>query len=321
MSGIDLSRCNLAGGDFAGQNLANASFSAAKLINVDFTSAQIRGASFSIPSDIDGYGFVTLITLAQLYSTASYQTYELSGISLSGNNLTGGNFAGQNLTNAHFTGARLTDADFTGAEIRGAWFHRGDFGTGLSLSQLYSTASYQAKDLRGIQGLDLWAVTTNLILPNGHIGGLNLEGGVLLLLRDYDGDSRYSSTPPIPIAVDLHFAMGPGGVLQLLFEADHWDSTISFAPGIPVTLGGTLDLGFASEVNLVGQIGRTIDLFDWTGVAPTGTFSIVSPYAWDLSHLFTTGEVTLLSVPEHGGFALAAVSAFSLTLYRRRKIS
>ena len=30
-----------------------------------------------------------------------------------------------------------------------------------------------------------------------------------------------------------------------MFDADAWDSTISFAPGIPVTLGGTLELTFA----------------------------------------------------------------------------
>ena len=33
--------------------------------------------------------------------------------------------------------------------------------------------------------------------------------------------------------------MADGGVLQMLFDADPWDSTISFQPGIPVTLGGS----------------------------------------------------------------------------------
>ena len=39
--------------------------------------------------------------------------------------------------------------------------------------------------------------------------------------------------------------MSEGGSLQLLFDADAWDSTISFQPGIPVTLGGNLELSFA----------------------------------------------------------------------------
>jgi hypothetical protein len=34
------------------------------------------------------------------------------------------------------------------------------------------------------------------------------------------------------------------------FEADACDSTISFEPGIPVELGGTLDLAFADGVSL-----------------------------------------------------------------------
>ena len=76
-----------------------------------------------------------------------------------------------------------------------------------------------------------------------------------------------------------------------------WDSTISFAPGIPVALGGTLELTFAPGVNVATQSGRTIDLFDWTGVTPTGAFTVSSPYTWNLTNLYTTGEVTLTAVP------------------------
>ena len=48
-------------------------------------------------------------------------------------------------------------------------------------------------------------------------------------------------------------------------------------------------------MNLVSQVGRTFDLFDWTGVSPTGAFAVSSPYVWDLSKLYTTGEVTFLA--------------------------
>jgi hypothetical protein len=128
----------------------------------------------------------------------------------------------------------------------------------------------------------------------------------LLVVRDYDGYGI-----PLPITVDQHLAMGPGGKLRLVFQADAWDSTISFAPGIPVTLGGTLELTFATDVNLASQIGRTFDLFVWTGVTPTGAFTFSSPYGWDLSNLYTTGEVTLTAIPEPRalfllGFALTA---------------
>ena len=79
------------------------------------------------------------ITPAQLYSTADYQSHNLSNINLSGNNLTGVNLVGQNLadanlssailaggnlTGADFSGANLSSTTFTGAEIRGAIFAR-----------------------------------------------------------------------------------------------------------------------------------------------------------------------------------------------------
>ncbi len=57
--------------------------------------------------------------------------------------------------------------------------------------------------------------------------------------------------------------------------------------------GGTLDLTFAPDVNLASQLGRTIDLFDWIGVTPTGAFTVSSPYTWNLTNLYSTGEVTL----------------------------
>jgi hypothetical protein len=92
----------------------------------------------------------------------------------------------------------------------------------------------------------------------------------------------------------------------------------SIAAGIPVTRGGTLELTYAPDVNLAGQIGRTIDLFDWTGVTPTGTFTVSSPYAWDLSQLYTTGEVTLADLSAlTGDFnGNGAVDAADYTVWR-----
>src|SRR5690606_27972087 len=88
-----------------------------------------------------------------------------------------------------------------------------------------------------------------------------------------------------------------GGVLRTVFEADAWDSTISFAAGIPVDLGGVLELAFASDVDLAGQVGRTFPVFDWDGVAPVGQFDVVqSDFVWDLSRLYTDGDVTLVAL-------------------------
>src|SRR5262245_42535013 len=114
--------------------------------------------------------------------------------------------------------------------------------------------------------------------------------------------------------------MGPGGTLRMVFDADTWDSTISFAPDIPVTLGGTLELSFADNVNLATQLGRTFDLFNWTGVTPTGAFAISSPYAWDLSNLYTTGEVTLTAIPEPISTALVLLAATAMFVTRRNRL-
>ena len=65
------------------------------------------------------------------------------------NDLSGWDFSGQNLTNADLCSSTLTNADLSGATVTGA-----DFGDttsrGFTKEQLYSTASYQAKNLQGI---------------------------------------------------------------------------------------------------------------------------------------------------------------------------
>jgi uncharacterized protein YjbI with pentapeptide repeats len=288
----------LANTDFSGANLTNASFSGATLTGADFTGANVRGVNFGKeivdfnvrPDPLNLITIGTGISLAQLYSTASYRAHDLTGIDLSLSSLDGGNFVGQNLTNSRF-GSRYYEDDRE---------RRVDYAT-------FSGADFTGADIRGGIYVDLSGATTaNLIWPSGHIDGIDLDGGGQLVVRDYDGDptrtDAVNGTPaplsPIPITVDEHLTMGPGGTLRMVFEADEWDSTISFMPGIAVTLGGTLELIFADDVNLANQLGRTFDLFDWTGVSPTGTFAVSSPYTWDLSNLYTMGEVTLLSVPE-----------------------
>jgi hypothetical protein len=105
-------------------------------------------------------------------------------------------------------------------------------------------------------------------------------------------------------------------MLQLLFEADAWDSTISFEAGIPVTLGGTLDLDFAPGVDFASQVGRAFQVFDWTGVTPSGQFEITSPFQWDIANLYTAGQITFVGVPEASSLALQA-SGLSILFWRR----
>jgi uncharacterized protein YjbI with pentapeptide repeats len=292
--GINLSSDVLNGWNFAGQQLAAAEFDAATLAGANLSGAYVHG-TVSWPgaslSSTTSNGF----TAAQLYSTASYAAHDLTGIDLSHNDLSGWNFSGQNLNNVRFGGAKLTRADLTAADARGA--------VGLNASD---------------------ATTANLILPDGHINGLSLGAGGLLVVREDRGDPYYYRTgrEPIPIRVDQHFTVNPAGTLRIQLGPTPplWHSTISFAPGIPVTLGGTLELTFAPDVNPASWwVGLTFDIFDWTGVNPTGAFAVSSPYAWDLSNLYTTGQITLTAIPEPAGAALAAAGVLSLTLYRRRK--
>jgi uncharacterized protein YjbI with pentapeptide repeats len=326
LTGVDFSLNDLNGWNFGGQNLTNASFFAAALKGADFTLADVRGASFTRGSDPG-------ISLAQLYSTASYQARDLSGIGLAWANLADGNFVGQNLTTANLANATFVGSNFREAILTNANFGYLDIFCGCFRASVVIGADLTAADARGATGFSFYETTmANLIRPDGHIGGLSLGTGALLIVRDYDGNPaptpyRHlpfypapSSIPPIPITVDQHLAMVPGGTLRMVFEEDSWDSTISFAPGIPVALGGTLELTFAADVNLTSQIGRSFDLFDWTGVAPTGAFTILSHYAWDLSHLYDAGEVTLLSIPEPSTSALLTVCALGVTVHRRGRM-
>ena len=86
-------------------------------------------------------------TKEQLYSTASYQQKNLRGIGLSGNDLTGWDFSGQDLTGADLGGSTLTNANLAGAMVTGASFVS-TTRQGFTKEQLYSTASYQQRNLR-----------------------------------------------------------------------------------------------------------------------------------------------------------------------------
>ena len=103
-----------------------------------------------------------------------------------------------------------------------------------------------------------------------------------------------------------------GGTLQIVMGGPTWNSTISFDPGIPVSLGGVLDLQ-SPGVDPASLLGQSIQLFDWTGVTPSGTFSqitshVPSRYSWDTSGLYTSGTIDLTfsttSAPIAGQWAI-----------------
>ena len=148
LQGVYLSDKDLTGWNLSGQNLTNASLDSSILAEVDLTGAFVAEANLS---RITSNGF----TKEQLYSTASHQAKDLHGIDLTGNDLTDWDLSGQNLTNALFdhpwgTGTTIGNVDLTGAVVEGAMIATGPAPHRLTKEQLYSTASYEAGDLRGI---------------------------------------------------------------------------------------------------------------------------------------------------------------------------
>jgi uncharacterized protein YjbI with pentapeptide repeats len=310
LTDVRLAQNDLASADFSSQNLARADFTGAWLTAANFEGATIQGARFGrytmsagcegkpavdscrVATNIIGTG----ISVAQLTSTASYLAHELASVDFSGNNLSGANLSGQNLAGASFLGTNLESAILSSAAIANVNFRNANL----------TTANLSGADARGADftgALQAGANLANFIQPNGHMNGLDLAVGQTLVVRNYSGDpNRDIPLPPIDIKVDQHFAMSTGGTLKIELSADAWNSTISFAPGISVALDGTLELGFATGDSHVNQIGRTFDLFDWSGVTPAGNFVVSSTYTWNLDNLYTTGEVTLLAIPFPGDF-------------------
>jgi len=278
LRGLDLTKAYLTSKDLTGANLsatilASAELMQASLIGVTAPQVSLAGAFLEqanfTNAKIDGImiGWTTGFTAAQLYATASYQARDLRGIAWK--SITGSvNLAGQNLSNGYFGDRNMDNEDLTGADMRGC----------------------QSTDLASAN-----VITTNLIRPDGTIQGLNLTGSKALVVRDYDGDPE-NSIGLLPITVQTSMTMDATSTLEMVFEADAWDSTISFAAGIPVALGGTLELGFASGVDLPSQIGRAFRLFNWAGVSPPGSFSVGGAFNWDLDDLYSGGTVTLLGM-------------------------
>ncbi|MEX2139150.1 MAG: pentapeptide repeat-containing protein [Pirellulales bacterium] len=162
LQGIGLDHNDLSGWNLAGQNLTSASFYRSTLANLNLQDAVVLEANFG---DTTRAGF----SPQQLYSTASYQLRDLQNIQLPYNDLSGWNFfrqemtgaslrnadltgtvlAGANLTNATFIDAEFRGTDLAGAHIRGArlW---GATSHGFGKEELYSTASYQRRDLQEV---------------------------------------------------------------------------------------------------------------------------------------------------------------------------
>jgi uncharacterized protein YjbI with pentapeptide repeats len=321
LAGIGFMVANLSGWDLSGQNLTFAFMDSCDVSNVDFENANLTYAVFDFSSvhgtsfknaNIHGasFWFAMGLTAEQLYESNSYQMRDLGSLGLYGINIQGWDFMGQEMALSIFEEADLSNANFKGANLVNSSFR---------VATLVQT-NLVAADLRGSSGVNLTqALASNLIRPDGTIEGLILAAGEDLVIRDHDG-TIYSQAPSGPIAVHVQeqFKIDDQASLRLLFDEDHWDSVISFAHGIPVQFDGILKLDFATGTNVRNQVGRTFRAFDWSGVDLLGAPTVASPYHWDLSNLYTTGEFTLLAIPEPSGVCLILASALILSGHWRR---
>jgi uncharacterized protein YjbI with pentapeptide repeats len=217
LAGYDLSRAN-----FSRDNLSNARFSkrasaasrggggsslvasitgraggssqvASTVTDANFAQADVRYTDFS---------YVTSFTPAQLESTRSYQRHDLTGIRLEGLDLTGWDFSSQNLRDVDLLYANLTDVILKGAKINRTQFV---VSTGLTSSQIYSTASYRNRDLSGVTLYTLDLTGWNFDHQNLSHAYLRLDSLSQTSFRgaNLTGADFYSSDFSGPAPVDL----------------------------------------------------------------------------------------------------------------------
>lgn len=191
LTSVELNNNNLAGWNFSTQDLSRATIWSSNLSNTSFRDANLTDAilasSILTGADLNGATITGAVfeasdeglTPEQLYSTKSYQDGDLSGVTFRNSEMIGWDFQGQKLVGARFNGtisADFTDADLSGATLLlqiggsnfdGAIITDAQLGTtqfGFRKEQLYSTKSYQDKDLTGI------------VLQSSNLSGWDFSG-------------------------------------------------------------------------------------------------------------------------------------------------
>ncbi len=163
----DLIQGDLTGATLDASNLTNADLTQATLVNLDFRWGTGDGAIFN-QANLTGAALVsTSLTGASFdhanLTNADFAYAKLNGSTLASANLTNADFTGvalnnaslanANLLNSNLAGATLTGANFASALIQNANLSLDLYagGTGISVPQLQSTASYQLGDLTGVK--------------------------------------------------------------------------------------------------------------------------------------------------------------------------
>lgn len=267
---------------FTQTNLVRAQLRFASLANADFTDANIQDAFLR---DTTARGF----TQEQLYSTASYQAKDLSGVDFAFNDLTGWNFAGQNLTGADFVHSTISGADLTDAVVVGVRFQQME---GFTEEQLYSTASYKSMDLHSVnlKGIDMsgWSFAgQNLINARfGRLTGADLTNAVVQgaeLPPSFTKEQLYST---------LSYKMKDLGSIGLSgVELDGWD--LSRQSLVNADLRSTLTDTDLRQSNLTSVLfgGATLTNTNLTDAVVRGAeFSNVTRGGFTKEQLYSTAS-------------------------------
>ncbi|MFC1757740.1 pentapeptide repeat-containing protein, partial [Planctomycetota bacterium] len=174
--------------DFSGATLSNVTFGKLDSIQaLKFDDVAMNGVTFD----------QSVITKEHIYSTANYKNGSLAGTAfrqvdlgswdLSTLDLVGSSFADSDLSSVNFRNSNLDGVDFEGATLFGTAFrdsiitnanlaHATDHG--FTLQDLYSTGSYQQKNMSGVRltSFDL----SNANLSQSNLSRANIEGANLV---------------------------------------------------------------------------------------------------------------------------------------------
>ena len=142
-----------------------------QLDHIELEYARLGGWNPGEAMDLTGANFeASNLTIANL-SSSTLTNANLAGANLYSSTLTNANLTGANLAGATLPYSTLTNANLTGAVVTGTQFNN-TTSLGFTSAQLYSTQSYAAKDLHGI---DLWYNN----LTGWDFSGQNLTGANL----------------------------------------------------------------------------------------------------------------------------------------------
>jgi uncharacterized protein YjbI with pentapeptide repeats len=246
---------DLTGWNFSGQDLTGANLGATTLTGANLTGAVIADAFLG---SVDG------LTKEQFYSTASYQQHNLRDIDLSGNDLTAWDFSGQDLSGVGFEGATLRDANLAGAMIQGTRFDSTVM-RGFTKEQLYSTASYQQKNLQRIR------------FRSNNLDGWNFRGQDL---RGADFSSTSLASTDFSLA-DLRgaraFDPDQTTVIRNIIDPDSILITLNLLPGetLVANAGGFLGLPVAFFGQFSIDPAAKLDLTDNAAIVYQAPASVV----------------------------------------------